>query len=123
MFKKPDAKRGADVLAERMKAISGRGDFEATDVRREPVVYKAVGRKARSPRKPTFKQATLMMATGERLEVVVKNVSDTGARIDFFSRVQLPTHVFLSEPTLRLRRKASVVWQTDGSAGLHFIEE
>jgi len=54
---------------------------------------------------------------------VVKNVSDTGARVDYFSRIQLPTHVMLFEPTLRLRRKAIVVWQGDGSAGLHFVEE
>jgi hypothetical protein len=122
MFKKPDAKKGGDILAGRLKAISGRGAFEATDTR-EQVVYKAVGRKARAIRKLTFKQATLLLPSGGRMDVVVKNVSDTGARVDFFNRIQLPSVVILAEPTLRLRRKASVVWQTDGSAGLHFLDE
>lgn len=121
MFKKPDAKKGGDILAERLKAISGRGEFEATD-HREPVVYKAVGKRQRASRKPTFKQATLLLPSGDRMDVVVKNVSDTGARVDFFSRIQLPPTVILSEPTLRLRRKASVVWQGEGSAGLHFLD-
>ncbi len=121
MFKKPDAKKGGDLLAQRLKAISGRGEFEATDVQ-EPVVYKAVGRRARAIRKPTFKQGTLLLPGGDRMSVVVKNISDTGARVDFFTRALLPPYVVLAEPSLRLRRKSSVVWQVDGSAGLHFVD-
>ena len=66
--------------------------------------------------------ATLAFITGERVDVVVKNVSDTGARVEFMRDIQLPDRVLLSEPTLRLKTWAYVIWQTRGAAGLQFVK-
>lgn len=113
MFKKTPDK--PDPLAQRMRKIA--------DVPVEEVTYSSVtpGEK-RSDRKPTFKAATLAFITGERVDVVVKNVSDTGARVEFMRDTQLPDRVLLSEPTLRLKTWAYVIWQTRGAAGLQFVK-
>lgn len=114
MFKKPDSGK-PDPLAQRMRKIAA--------VTQEEVVYSTVkpGEK-RAERKPTFKAASLAFITGDRVEVVVKNVSDTGARVEFMRDMQLPDRVLLSEPTLRLKTWAYVVWQTRGAAGLQFVK-
>lgn len=114
MFKKTNPSK-PDPLAERMRKIA--------DVPVENVTYSSVtpGEK-RSERKPTFKAATLTFITGERTEVIVKNVSETGARIEFMRDMELPDRVMLTEPTLRLKIWAYVIWQTRGAAGLQFVK-
>lgn len=113
MFKKTPEK--PDPLAQRMRKI--------TDVPVEEVTYSSVRPdEKRSDRRPTFKAATLALITGERIDVVVKNISDTGARIEFMREIPLPDRVLLSEPTLRLKTWAYVIWQTRGAAGLQFVK-
>ena len=114
MFKKA-APSKPDPLAERLRKIA--------HVPAEEVTYSSVkpGEK-RFERKPTFKAATLSFITGERVDVVVKNVSDTGARVEFMRDVELPDRVLLTEPTLRLKVWAYVIWQTRGIAGLQFVK-
>jgi len=51
----------------------------------------------------------------------VKNISDTGARIEYMREVPLGDHVLLSEPTLRIKTWAEVMWETRGAAGLRFV--
>jgi hypothetical protein len=113
MFKKP-ASGKPDPLAERMRKVTAVSD--------EEVSYKSetTGAK-RSARKPTFKAATITFISGERIDVVVKNVSDTGARIDFLRDLTLPDRVLLTEPTMKMKIWAYVVWQTRGAAGLQFV--
>jgi hypothetical protein len=118
MFRKPDANKGKDPLADRMKAISKQASFAAVEIQPQHT-YSAIGSKKRATRRAMFRQASIV-AVGERIEVVVKNVSETGARIDFFRRLDLPSRVLLQAPSLQLKRWARVVWQTDSSAGLHF---
>ncbi len=77
----------------------------------------------RAERRPLFRQGVLILGSGEKLSVAVKNVSNTGARIEFFVRTTLPDEVLLIEPTLNIRRRARVVWQRDGVAGLRFVEQ
>jgi len=113
MFKKTDHK-ATDPLADRMRKIA------AVPVEETNYSSVATGEK-RAVRKPTFKSATLTLLGGERLDVVVKNISDTGARIEFVRDVHLTDRVMLSEPTLRLRTWAYVIWQTRGAAGLQFV--
>ena len=86
-----------------------------------PVGRGSVIRRQRADRKATFKAASLRFVTGERIEVIVKNISTTGARIEFMRNVLLPDRVFLSEPTARLRLWAYVAWQEPGAAGLEFV--
>jgi hypothetical protein len=70
-----------------------------------------------------FRNGALAYGSGHRMAVVIKDLSDTGARVEFFQKVTLPIMVTLTEPTLRLRRLAHVVWQIDGVAGLAFIAD
>jgi hypothetical protein len=115
MFKKPDNKKAADPLADRMRKIAA--------VPAEEVTYSSVqtGQK-RSERKATYKSATITTLGGERIDVVVKNVSATGARIEFVRDVSLTDRVIISEPTLQLKTWAYVIWQTRGAAGLQFVQ-
>jgi len=76
----------------------------------------------RADRRVTFKDGSVILPSGERYAVVIKDVSDTGARIEFFVRTTLPDEFVLSEPTLKLRRRVRVTWQRDGVAGLQFID-
>lgn len=114
MFKKPGPDK-PDPLAQRMRKIANVSHDETT--------YKAATPNSkRSERKSTFKAATLTFISGERIDVVVKNVSETGALVEFLRDVMLPDRVLLSEPTLRLRLWAYVAWQERGKAGLEFVK-
>jgi hypothetical protein len=76
---------------------------------------------ARDPREPLFRNATVLIDEKQRLAVVLKNLSNSGARIEYFTKVELPPVVVLVESTMKLRRRARVIWQRDGVAGLEFI--
>lgn len=115
MFKKPDTNKAADPLADRMRKIAA--------VPAEDVTYSSVQTGQKRPeRKPTFKSATVTTLGGERIDVVVKNISSTGARVEFLRDVSLTDRVIISEPTLRIKTWAYVVWQTRGAAGLQFVQ-
>jgi hypothetical protein len=78
---------------------------------------------ARSARHAVFRQGTVVLPDGERLSVAIKNLSESGARIEYFVRRELPHFVVLIESTLRIKHRARVVWQRDGAAGLAFNNE
>ena len=77
-------------------------------------------RAQRAARQSLFRNAALVIGNA-RLPVVIKDLSDEGARIEFFQRMILPEQVWLVEATLRLKRLARVVWQHNGVAGLCFL--
>lgn len=118
MFKKSGNKKAEDPLAARLRQIAAKPALQDSEY--EPVRAKD---EKRLPRRMTFKQATMILAGGEKVDVVVKNVSDTGVRVEFFRRIILSDKVIISEPTLRIRKWARVMWQTEGAAGLHFLED
>lgn len=64
-----------------------------------------------------------MLAEGERLSVAIKDLSEGGRRVEYFIRRELPDFVVLIESTLRIKRRARVIWQRDGAAGLAFETE
>jgi hypothetical protein len=74
----------------------------------------------RAERTPVFRQGLLLLENGERLQVAIKNLSHDGARIEFFQNTVLPAKVELVESTLKLRTRATIVWQAPGAAGLKF---
>jgi hypothetical protein len=78
----------------------------------------------RPPRQAVFRNATLVTDSGLRLSVAIKDVSDAGARVEFFVKMDLLDVgiVTLIEPMMRLRRRARVAWERDGVAGLAFID-
>ncbi|MGQ0533059.1 MAG: PilZ domain-containing protein [Caulobacteraceae bacterium] len=108
MFGKSPPRRG--VLADRVRQIAEAKPSSA------PVKGK------RQPRQPVFRNGVLIFDDGERLSVVIKDLSDGGVRVEFFVNRPLPATIMLSEPTLKLRRRARVVWQSDGAAGLAFSD-
>ncbi len=113
MFKKPGNNQEDDPLASRMRKISAAPVEEHS--------YTSAQNKGRAKREATFKQGTITTRGGERVPVVIKNVSVTGARIEFFRDVTLGDHVLITEPTLRLNIWAEVMWQSRGAAGLKFV--
>jgi len=76
----------------------------------------------RAFRRPFFRHGALVFKDGQRLNIAVKDLSEGGARVEFYMRTTLPENVMLCEPTLRLRCHAKVVWQTENAAGLSFTE-
>lgn len=114
MFKKP-GKDTPDPLGDRMRKISGAPPPEEK-------TYTSIQDSKRETRQATFKQATITTRGGERIAVVVKNVSQSGARIEYMRDVTLGDHVLLSEPTLRIKTWAEVMWETRGAAGLKFVK-
>lgn len=115
MFKKKDGK-GPSPLTERMQRIAS-----APALDDEAYTSATSTKPERAHRQTTFRQATIQLMGGERIDVVVKNLSDSGARIEFFRKVTLTEYLILTEPSQRLRTRARVVWQQEGSAGLHFL--
>jgi hypothetical protein len=113
MFGKPP-KRGA--LTDRVRSVAER---KPAPVPKEAVPPRE--QEARSDRRPLFRHATLIFDSGQTLRVAIKNISRTGARIEFFTHAELPDELALDEPTLSLRRRARVVWQREGMAGLKFL--
>jgi hypothetical protein len=116
MFGKKGNGKDEDPLANRMRRISG---ASAGPV--EEVTYSSMQQNKRAERTATFKQGTITTRGGERVPVVVKNISSTGVRIEYFRDVQLGDHVLITEPTLQIRTWAEVMWQGRGAAGLKFV--
>lgn len=121
MFGKSPPRGG--VLADRVRQIGqGKPADPAPQVdQARPSAAPVRGEKKRAPRQPLYRNGVLIFDDGERLAVIIKDLNDGGARVDFFVHRLLPETVMLAEPTLKLRRRARVVWQGDGAAGLAFV--
>lgn len=78
--------------------------------------------KDRAPRQSVFRNGAIVLDSGERLGVAVKDISATGARVEFFQRIVLPETFMLSEPTMKLKRRVRIIWQREGSVGVQFTE-
>jgi hypothetical protein len=101
MFSKRPPNGGKPKLESRIRQIAE----SAPSVPRPPTPAVA----PRAARTPMFRSAVLLFASGERLEVVVKNMSRTGARVEFYLRTELPREVTLIEASMNLRKAARVV--------------
>jgi hypothetical protein len=129
MFGRQSSRDRKDALAERIKRVSERlpdaSDRPGVDAR--PVGQKAGGSPPRtrtsnrSPREATYKDVQIELPGGGRVTGVVRNVSATGARIDFSQRMSLPAKVRVSISGLGVFRNARVVWQDERSAGIVFL--
>ena len=117
MFRKANQPRGEDRLSERMRKAVDR------DTAPPPASLPLSRQVERAVRQAVFRQGALILADGEKVPVALKNISANGARIEYFTRRDLPATVILVEPTLRIKSRARVVWQRDGVAGLAFVAE
>ncbi len=115
-------KSGPGSLSDRMRAVTGGGPKSPSDhvqPGQGPASPKTV-RKRRSERKDAFKQGELI-AAGTRVAIVLRNISETGARVDFFTGgTAILDRAQLVIPSLGLRRWVRVVWKDRNSAGLEF---
>jgi hypothetical protein len=105
-----------DLLAQRLKAITKAPPAHPI----QPPVAAGPVRPQRAPRQPVFRNATIVFVNGERMAVVIKDLSATGARIEFVARADLPSEVILIDAMGR-RRQVRVVWQREGAAGVEFV--
>lgn len=110
------------MLADRIRLVGERKVAPAYEPPPPPEKATWTKPKDRAEREPHFRNGVLLLPGGQRLSVIIKNLSDTGARIDFFVKTELPGEVVLNEPTLKLMTRARVVWANEGAAGLEFIE-
>lgn len=103
----------SDILSARVRRI-------AETPSASPV--RATFGKRRQPRVAGFKPGTLTFTGGERVDVVVKNLNASGARVEYIRGTRLPERVMLTEPQNGVRKWAHVSWQTWGAAGLQFVD-
>jgi hypothetical protein len=113
MFKKTDTK--LDPFAARIRKIAAAPVEEHAYSSVKPDL-------GRAQREATFRQGVITTRGGERMPVVIKNLSTTGVRIEFLRDIQLGDHVLIRESTLRLNTWAEVTWQGRGEAGLKFVK-
>lgn len=111
MFRK-NATTRPNLLGDRLKAIS-----EA----RPPEEYAYQQCDLRAQRNTVFKPAIALTAFGEKVPVVIKNISESGARVEFFQNRSLKERLLLSESSLALQCWADVVWEGDNAVGLRFL--
>jgi hypothetical protein len=91
-----------------------------------PLTYMDEGsREHRASRQAVFRQATATLEGGETLPVVIRNLSASGCRIEFFRQTPLTQRLIIDEHSLLLHFETEVAWQGDGAAGLKFsgVEE
>ncbi|KAF0184577.1 MAG: PilZ domain-containing protein [Hyphomonadaceae bacterium] len=122
MFGRPKSPGGKAALADRIRHLGERKAAPAYEAPPPPEKASWTKPKDRAQREAHFRNGVLILGGGQRLSVIIKNLSETGARIDFFVKLELPEEVVINEPTLKLVRRARIVWRTEGSAGLEFIE-
>ncbi len=77
----------------------------------------------RSARRPLFYQAEIGTVGGEgHIRCIIKDVSETGARVTTHSPDQLPDEFILCLTSGgALRRLCKVVWRSETEAGVRFV--
>jgi hypothetical protein len=96
-------------LAKRVRALAER-----------PRLAKTIA--ARLARQSVFRNATVLLDSGAQHVVAIKNLSQDGARIEFFQDLPIAGEFTLTEPVFQLHRRVRVTWRTDRAAGLAFID-
>ena len=118
-------KGGSDFLGDRMRAVTGgtKPEGRRVSIGQTPAPAKAVRNKRAAERRSAFKEGLFFAPTGEHVKIVLKNISDTGAQIGFFTGgTAISGHGTLSVPTLGLQGKVRVVWKDQNTAGLQFLD-
>ena len=110
MFRKNKPETQVQVSPDRVKAVLAK---KAT-----PTDYADSTRGQRAPRTTVFKQALATLPHGEKVPVVIKDMSATGVRVEFFQNRPLGDRVLITEASVPLRFWADVVWEDDGAVGL-----
>jgi hypothetical protein len=112
MFRKKKAEQSAEPV-ERWEKIAAKASPSGEPARAPHT--------RRAQRSKLFRQATATLSAGEKVAVVIKDLSTTGCRIEFIRRGPLTPTLTIDEHTLGLHFSAKVVWQTEGAAGVKFL--
>lgn len=114
-------KKRNQALDERVKRLAGATDKgDAKPGASSPPVSRT---RARAHRQPVFSPGAIVLDSGGRVEVVVKNLSATGAQVQAPNSARLVgATVDLVAPTLGRRRRVLVVWQKAGFLGVQFLD-
>jgi hypothetical protein len=113
MSKPPDR----DAISRRLAALAG---ARARDAPPPPPPGAAKGPKRGDARQQTFKFAKVCITGRSEIKAVIKDMSATGARIQLEGAHPLPPEMTLKIGPTGERKRASLVWQRDCEAGLHF---
>ncbi len=73
-----------------------------------------------APRHRVLKQGRLAFDGGGAVDCMVRNMSDTGARVEVVSPVGLPGAFTLVIPSDRFTRRCHAVWSHDKRIGIAF---
>lgn len=73
-----------------------------------------------APRHRVLKQGRLAFDGGGAVDCMVRNISDTGARVEVVSPVGLPEIFTLVIPSDKFNRRCHAVWSHDKRIGVAF---
>lgn len=73
-------------------------------------------------REPVFREAELTLEGYYSIRAIITDLSQSGARIEFATRIDLPARIVIVEPRSGLKCWARVAWQHEGAAGVEFQE-
>jgi len=73
-----------------------------------------------SQRRRALKEAKVVMSDWTTIDCVVRDMSETGAKVQFSGPTELPGEVRLLILSSNMLQPAEVAWQRGQSAGLHF---
>jgi hypothetical protein len=77
-----------------------------------------------TPRVRSFLQGEIVHSGGAmRSECVVRDISDTGARLQLSSAITLPEHFDLVIPQRNRREKARMMWRHGDELGITFVAQ
>lgn len=107
-------------LNERIRSITNGGESSETAASAESPQDSEAQRFAK--RVATYRHAEIVLGGGETIRVAVKNVSETGVRVDSYRIFDLPEYVAVRGVGRGELLRARVIWQERHSAALQFIE-
>ncbi|MEM6535817.1 MAG: PilZ domain-containing protein [Pseudomonadota bacterium] len=113
------SKKGAGKL-DLSRAI---GSSAAPTPKASPLKRMEGGGRRKYRRRDAWAVCNVISREGHRVDGVLLNLSESGARVRFRSRSSLPNVVRLSSSRYKINRIAHVVWQDTYDAGLHFVDE
>lgn len=87
---------------------------------RSTAMNEAENEKRQAPRHRVLKQGRLAFDSGGSVDCTVRNLSDTGARIEVFNPVGLPEIFTLVIPADKFTRRCRSVWSHDKRIGVVF---
>lgn len=81
------------------------------------------GSKRQDERRPVYRQGRLTVAGGVKIDCIIVDVSENGARVELDGAESLPDFVMLKVVMTGEIRRARVAWKRDTAAGLAFLIE